>query len=111
MRDMPETIWARRALSEHRFGTWEQRRYVHDPSTEYIRAPEWRPLPGPTLERVMIAGWQARNGFTAGYWWYHEGVTDENGMPIDDPDARLWAPLVIPPFPKSPDDVKGVRDE
>lgn len=65
--------------------------------------PEWKPLPGPDLERVLVAGWQPRNGSTVGYWWYHEDCTDDVGRPIDTPHATHWCHIFVPPFPASPD--------
>ena len=59
----------------------------------------WQSLPGPSLDRVMLCGWQPRNGTTAGYWWYEEGVTDEHGKAFESPTASHWCPIIIPPFP------------
>lgn len=61
----------------------------------------WRTDTMPTLERVMVAGWQPRSGTTRGYWWYGEDATDEKGMPIDHPNATLWIRLtdLLPAFP------------
>lgn len=52
----------------------------------------------PSLERVIVCGWQPPHGSTIGYWWYHEDETDENGVPIDHPTALLWQR-----FPAVPD--------
>jgi hypothetical protein len=51
----------------------------------------------PTLERVLVAGWQDRNGRTVGYWWYYEDVTDEAGIPEEHPNALLWRRLPAAP--------------
>lgn len=56
-------------------------------------ATRWRELPAPTLERVFVAGIQPRSGSTIAYWWVHEDVTDEKGMPDEHKDALLWCAL------------------
>lgn len=59
----------------------------------------WLPLPGPPLERVMLCGWTES---CRGYWWYEEGVLDEEGRPIDQPRASHFAPIIMPVFPEVP---------
>ena len=60
-------------------------------------ASEWEPVPGPSLERVLVAGWQPQNGTTRGYWWFYEDETDEHGRPIDYPCATMWRRFPAPP--------------
>ncbi len=61
----------------------------------------WLPIESaPTLDRVIVAGWQPRNRNIIGYWWYHEDVTDEHGKPMDYPSALLWRPF--PAVPSAP---------
>lgn len=65
----------------------------------------WLPIEtAPTLERVFVAGWQRPSGTCAGYWWFEEDVTDDKGVPMGKPDARLWRRLppapTLPPPPK-----------
>lgn len=62
----------------------------------------WSPFPGPTFDRVMVCGWSNATQTCQGYWWYQEDVCDENGIPMEKPDALYWAPLILPPFPKEP---------
>jgi hypothetical protein len=64
----------------------------------------WRPIEtAENFDRVIVAGWQPRNGNTAGYWWYHEDCTDECGRPMDHPDALLWHPFpAVPSAPPAP---------
>lgn len=59
----------------------------------------WQPIAtAPELERVMVCGWQPRHGRGGGYWWYHEDAV-AGGLAIDHPDARYWAPIVLPAWP------------
>ena len=64
----------------------------------------WREIDSdlpPTLERVIVSGWQPRSpSGTAGYWWVHEDHTDEYGRPMCHPGATLWQPM--PQFPRRP---------
>ena len=61
----------------------------------------WKPIEtARSLDRVIVAGWQPRSGSVAGYWWYHEDVTDEDGKPIEYTDALLWHPF--PEVPREP---------
>lgn len=64
----------------------------------------WRPIEtAENFDRVIVAGWQPRNGNTAGYWWYHEDCTDECGRPMYHPDALLWHPFpAVPSAPPAP---------
>lgn len=63
---------------------------------------QWRPIESaPKLERIFVAGWQPPHLTTRGYWHYGEDVTDENGVPMDHPQARLWMPL--PALPQEAD--------
>lgn len=65
---------------------------------------EWQDMnTAPTLERVFVAGWQRRYGSVSGYWWLYEDCTDQNGVPMEHPDALKWQPL--PPPPASPPDL------
>lgn len=61
----------------------------------------WRPIPGPTLDRVFVAGWQPQNGTVRGYWWFYEDLTDEHGRPMEHSDATMWRPLPPPPSPET----------
>jgi len=64
--------------------------------------PKWRDIAtAPDLERVLVAGWKRPNGSTRGYWYWHEDVC-EGGKAIETPNATLWCPIVIPPFPEDP---------
>lgn len=59
---------------------------------------KWRPIEeASSLDRIFVSGWQKRSGSVAGYWWVHEDVTDENGKPMDHPDATYFQPLPTPP--------------
>ena len=59
---------------------------------------EWQPIEtAPTLDRVLVAGWQKPSGGVAGYWWYYEDMTDERGVPMDNPSALRWQPWPAPP--------------
>jgi len=58
---------------------------------------EWKEFPAPRFERVFLAGVQPRRGFTSAYWWIEEGVTDENGMPFERPEAIRWCRIPKPP--------------
>lgn len=60
----------------------------------------WQRFPAPTLERVLVCGWQGRNGNVAGYWWYHEDCTDDRGFAIEHPGALYWVPVILPAFPE-----------
>lgn len=53
----------------------------------------WRHFPAPDLERVIVAGVQPKSGGTVAYWWIHEDMTDEKGVPIDHPTAIRWCYL------------------
>lgn len=62
------------------------------------QAEAWQDIStAPTLERVFVAGWQPRHGNVAGYWWFYEDTTDENGRPMGHPTATKWQPLPNPP--------------
>lgn len=66
---------------------------------------EWQDISSaPTLERVIVAGWRPRQGTTSGYWWFHEDCTDNNGAPMDHPNATHFVVLqsVLPTFPPAP---------
>lgn len=64
-------------------------------------AQQWKPIESaPSLDRIMVAGWQPSRGNTAGYWWVHEDATDDKGVPIDHPTATLWQPLPTAPDAK-----------
>lgn len=58
----------------------------------------------PPLDRVIVAGWQPASGRVAGYWWYHEDHTDQNGVPMERPKAELFVSMadVLPAFPAPP---------
>ena len=59
---------------------------------------EWKHIStAPTLDRILVAGWQKPSGNVAGYWWYYEDMTDENGVPIDCPTALRWRPWSAAP--------------
>jgi hypothetical protein len=59
---------------------------------------EWMPIhTAPKLERVFVAGWQKPHPPVRGYWWYYEDHTDEDGRPMEWPDALMWQPLPKPP--------------
>ncbi len=67
---------------------------------------EWKKFPAPDLERIFVAGWQKASGNTVAYWWLYEDMSDENGRPIDHPDALRWTELPeCPAEPPSPDEV------
>jgi N-glycosylase/DNA lyase len=65
---------------------------------------KWEPFPAPDLDRVMVIGWQKRNAACEAYWWHHEDITDERGIPMDHPDALYWVRLkdILPPLPEPP---------
>lgn len=75
------------------------------PSNEQIRCvleaaekAAWMPISeAPTLERVIVSGIQPKCGTCPAYRWYHEDVTDENGVPMDRPNADLFRYLPTPP--------------
>lgn len=72
-----------------------------------LPAPGWQPIEtAPSLERVIVSGYAKPSGRVAGYWWYYEDHTDENGVPADHPDATLFVLLsdVVPPFPPQPEE-------
>lgn len=77
----------------------------------YVPEQRWRDIKtAPTLDRVFVSGWQKRSGNTAGYWWVHEDCTDDNGVPMDHPDALLWRPLPERPnLPPPPVDQETTR--
>lgn len=60
-------------------------------------------------DRVIVAGYQARNGAVAGYWWYHEDAIDDAGKPCADAYATHWRPFDNPPFPTPPAQDQGAR--
>lgn len=63
----------------------------------------WLPIESaPDLERIMVAGWQPRQGTVRGYWFWHEGVAD-GGVAIDDPNVTHWCRIVLPAFPSPPE--------
>ena len=64
----------------------------------------WRDFPAPTLERVIVSGWQKQSRTCAGYWWVHEDVTDGSGRPLDHPTAKLWRPMPDRPNRPAPTD-------
>ena len=66
----------------------------------------WHDFPAPTMERVIVSGWQKQSRTCAGYWWVHEDNTDEFGKPFERPDATLWRP-----FPKAPNRPDPTRTE
>ena len=71
-----------------------------------VPAQTWQRIDAaPDLERVIVAGWQPRIGSVAGYWWHHEDCTDEDGSPMEHPDATLFVRIadVIPAFPPAPE--------
>lgn len=73
---------------------------IHTIVRAYLAATptEWQDIESaPTLDRVFVAGWQPRHGNTEGYWWLYEDMTDENGKPIDHPNATMWRKLPAPP--------------
>jgi hypothetical protein len=58
----------------------------------------WQPIEtAPTLDRVLVAGWQRRQGTTRGYWYYGEDTTDEAGKPMEHLNALLWRPWPAAP--------------
>ncbi len=57
----------------------------------------------PSLDRVIVSGWQPPHGSVAGYWWVHEDETDAKGVPVGHPDALLWQPMPKPPQRPAPD--------
>ncbi|MGB3844284.1 MAG: hypothetical protein WA940_00305 [Sphingopyxis sp.] len=61
---------------------------------------DWQKFPAPTLERIIVCGWQEVQGRVAGYWWYQEDAADERGYPIDHPGALYWSPFILPAFPE-----------
>jgi len=65
----------------------------------------WQPIAsaGDRMDRVFVAGWQKPHGNVRGYWWWHEDVVCD-GKAIEHPEATLWCPIRIPPFPSSPTD-------
>lgn len=50
-----------------------------------------------SYQRMIVCGWAPRQRNVAGYWWMHEDVADEFGVPIDHPTATLFQPLPTPP--------------
>lgn len=54
----------------------------------------------PTLERIIVAGWQKDSGNVGAYWWWYEDYTDEHGKPMDWPSALMWRKP--PEVPQSP---------
>jgi hypothetical protein len=65
---------------------------------------DWKSIDtAPTLERILVAGWQEMKGPVQSYWWYYEDHTDENGKPMEWPDALMWQkwpkPPQLPPKP------------
>ena len=63
----------------------------------------WRPIESAlTLDRIFAAGWQKKSNGCVGYWWVEEDVTDENGVPMDHPDAKFWQPIPKPPTARGP---------
>jgi len=60
----------------------------------------WRPISeAGSLDRVFVSGIQKASGHCISYRWYHEDITDENGVPMDHPDADMFRPI-----PKGPSD-------
>ncbi|QRG06139.1 hypothetical protein EZH22_24645 [Xanthobacter dioxanivorans] len=57
----------------------------------------WSPLPGPPMERVMVAGWRPKTHRVAGYWWLYEDATDAHGHPMEHPTATMWRRFPAPP--------------
>lgn len=58
----------------------------------------WQPIDtAPKLKRLLVAGWQPELRKCAGYWWYYEDMTDENGVPMNHPTALQWMPWPAPP--------------
>lgn len=59
---------------------------------------EWQDIEtAPSLERIIVAGWQPASGNVRAYWWWYEDVTDEHGRPIDWPHALMWhKPIPVP---------------
>ncbi len=79
-----------------------QRQYDHTgcmkAALEAYEKSKWRPIEeAGAFDRIIVAGWQKPKGTTAGYWWYHEDVTDQNGKPMDHPEATKFYPMQIPP--------------
>jgi len=68
---------------------------------------EWQPIEtAPSLERIIVAGWQPEHGAIKGYWWWYEDHTNEHGKPIDFPSALKWhKPIPVPS--ESPDQIKA----
>jgi hypothetical protein len=61
----------------------------------------WEPIATvPSLDRVLVAGWQPRSGTTQGYWWKYEDYTDESGKPMEHPNATMW--MAWPASPAQP---------
>lgn len=59
----------------------------------------WQPIEtAPEHERVMVAGWNEATKRVQGYWWWHEDVIFD-GKAFDHPEATLWCPIILPPFP------------
>lgn len=61
---------------------------------------DWYEFPAPSLERIMVCGWQERHRTTAGYWWYEEDVSDDRGLPMGAPRAQFWTHIALPKFPE-----------
>ena len=63
----------------------------------------WQPIAtAPELERVMVCGWQKRNGTTQAYWWWGEDCVSK-GIGIEHPAALYWCPVILPDkFPPPP---------
>lgn len=55
----------------------------------------------PKVDRVFVSGIQPAHKTVTSYRWVHEDCTDENGKPMDHPDADMWRPLppTNPPLP------------
>lgn len=62
---------------------------------------EWLPIStAPTMERIIVAGWAPASGNVRGYWWWYEDHTDENGIPMEWPNALIWQkPPALPTNP------------
>ena len=96
MSDLPERVYRYEGWGDNGGAAYEQERIGDNPCQEYIRAdlvPQWRDMPAPTLSRIMVAGIQPRRGNVQSYWWIHEDMSDENGVPIDKPQALKWMSL------------------
>lgn len=64
---------------------------------------EWKAIiTAPEGERVLVAGWQGPRHGVRGYWWWHEDVVYDS-IAVDHPDATMWAPVKVPPFPECPE--------